>query len=355
LQPEYQYVWSPRYIDAAVLRDENTDADGLCDDERIYYLNDANFNVTALVDTGGDAIERYLYEPYGELTVMDGSFGARASSAYANPYTFTGRRFDQETKLYDYRNRLLAAQLGRFTGRDRTVLARGLRAYLYVNSNPVGWTDPRGLIARKKIDGPTYKPYGEFTVEWEFSLDDSYDDEVVLVQRIQVRLELEPCVHSGHLRPKSCKYNYFERVGYVDPNQKTPKDKEASVDTWHSSGFPRHSFQWHDPRRRGTFTCPTEGRLVMSGRIQAFRLTDRMRAVLDTWNPREQYRDRDRKCGGVIWTSGGFPSSERFVGRADKELLESEMVEENEVVQYLDVKWNCDGKNVIQNLGTRTE
>ncbi len=50
LQPQYQYVWSPRYIDAPVLRDENTDADGLCDDARIYYLGDANFNVTTLVD-----------------------------------------------------------------------------------------------------------------------------------------------------------------------------------------------------------------------------------------------------------------------------------------------------------------
>ena len=38
-----------------MLRDKNTDADGLCDDERIYYLGDANFNVTTLVDTGGDA------------------------------------------------------------------------------------------------------------------------------------------------------------------------------------------------------------------------------------------------------------------------------------------------------------
>ena len=60
LQPDWQYVWSPRYIDAPVLRDRNTDSDGLCDDERIYYLGDANFNVTTLVDTGGDAVERYV-------------------------------------------------------------------------------------------------------------------------------------------------------------------------------------------------------------------------------------------------------------------------------------------------------
>ena len=71
LQPQYQYVWSQRYIDAPVLRDENTDADSLCDDARVYYLDDANFNVTTLVDTGGDAIERYVYTPYGVLTIYD--------------------------------------------------------------------------------------------------------------------------------------------------------------------------------------------------------------------------------------------------------------------------------------------
>ena len=33
-QPKHQYVWSLRYVDAPVLRDGNTDADGQCDDHR---------------------------------------------------------------------------------------------------------------------------------------------------------------------------------------------------------------------------------------------------------------------------------------------------------------------------------
>ena len=85
LQPDWQYVWSPRYVDAAVLRDKNTDADGLCDDERLYYLCDANFNVTTLVDTNGDAVERYLYDAYGTVTIYDGSWtNTRSTSSYAN-------------------------------------------------------------------------------------------------------------------------------------------------------------------------------------------------------------------------------------------------------------------------------
>ena len=98
LQPDWQYVWSPRYIDAPVLRDKNTDADGLCDDERLYYLGDANFNVTTLVDTGGDAVERYLYEPYGKETIYDGAWGStRSASSYGNVVRYTGREWDGET------------------------------------------------------------------------------------------------------------------------------------------------------------------------------------------------------------------------------------------------------------------
>ena len=110
LQPQYQYVWSQRYIDAPVLRDKNTDADGLCDDERIYYLGDANFNVTTLVNTGGDALERYVYSPYGVLTIYDATWAnVRSTSSYANAYTYTGRQGDTETGLFCSRARFYSA------------------------------------------------------------------------------------------------------------------------------------------------------------------------------------------------------------------------------------------------------
>jgi RHS repeat-associated protein len=120
LQPKYQNIWSPRYIDSLILRDENTDGDGLCDDSRVYYLADANFNVTALVDTNGDVVERYLYSPYGEVTILDPDFSADADnvSDYANTTLYTGRTLDTPTGLMYYRARYYHAQLGRFVGRD---------------------------------------------------------------------------------------------------------------------------------------------------------------------------------------------------------------------------------------------
>jgi RHS repeat-associated protein len=147
LQPTYQYVWSRRYIDAPVLRDKNTDADGLCDDERIYYLGDANFNITTLVNTGGDAVERYVYTPYGVPTVYDATWAnIRSTSSYANAYTYTGRQLDAETGLYYYRARFYAPQLGRFASRDPIGYegsAWSLFEYSY--SRVTSFRDPHGL------------------------------------------------------------------------------------------------------------------------------------------------------------------------------------------------------------------
>ena len=153
-----QYVWSARYIDAQVLRYKSHNG------ERIYCLCDANFNVTTLVDTSGDALEHYQYAPYGKLTVLNGGTpdtdGAEwtadpnNASDVANEYFYTGRRSDRQTCFYYYRNRYYHAELGRFLSRD-PIGAPNL--YLYVGANPVADLDPYGLLSRKacekKLDG----------------------------------------------------------------------------------------------------------------------------------------------------------------------------------------------------------
>jgi YD repeat-containing protein len=39
-------------------------------DTILNSLNDANMNVTALVDESGTVVERYAYDPYGRVTVL---------------------------------------------------------------------------------------------------------------------------------------------------------------------------------------------------------------------------------------------------------------------------------------------
>ena len=39
--------------------------------DRLYYTADANMNVTAMLSSSGQPVERYVYPPYGEASVFD--------------------------------------------------------------------------------------------------------------------------------------------------------------------------------------------------------------------------------------------------------------------------------------------
>jgi RHS repeat-associated protein len=64
-------------------------------------------------------VERYVYSPYGVVTIYDATWtNTRSESSYANVTLYTGRELDSETGLYYYRNRYYSAELGRFVSRD---------------------------------------------------------------------------------------------------------------------------------------------------------------------------------------------------------------------------------------------
>ncbi len=145
LEPKYQYVYSLRYIDAVAVRYKNTDADGLCDDESLYYIADANFNVTCLLDDQGTVVERYNYDPYGNTRIYDVNWSTRSTSSYDNTLRYTGREYDPESGVYHYRMRYYHGQMGRFVSRDPIGYEGGdANLYGYVGSGPANRTDPSG-------------------------------------------------------------------------------------------------------------------------------------------------------------------------------------------------------------------
>jgi len=111
----------------------------------MYPARDANFNVTALIDTSGTVQERYFYDPYGRRTILDGSWGAQGSSSYDWTLGHQGLMLDTETGLYHNRARMLHATLGRFVQRDPLGYVDGPSPYHSVGGNPITSMDPHGM------------------------------------------------------------------------------------------------------------------------------------------------------------------------------------------------------------------
>jgi len=146
----------------------------------LFYLADANYNVTAVVAFNDQTetwqvAERYLYDPYGGVTVLngdttvdpdgqadpqtfpewsvdpgpDGQSGTSddgTTSDVSNTTLYTGRELDPETRLYYYRARYYHPHLGRFLSRDPLGYAAGdENLYRYVLDNPLVLLDPAGL------------------------------------------------------------------------------------------------------------------------------------------------------------------------------------------------------------------
>jgi RHS repeat-associated protein len=147
-----QYVWSPVYVDAMVLRDRDTNGDSTLD-ERLYVQQDANFNTTAVLNTAGAVLERYVYDPYGRFTdregidtaTLDANWGERGASSYAWNYLHQGGRYDITGGLYHFRHRDYSPTLGRWMQLDpKRYEAGDMNLYRYVAGDPVSATDPSG-------------------------------------------------------------------------------------------------------------------------------------------------------------------------------------------------------------------
>jgi RHS repeat-associated protein len=144
---EARFVWSPVYIDAMVLRDRGA--------ERVYALQDGNWNTTALIaaagvpgKTAGEVIQRMVYNPYGEVFRLNADWTALAGAPLvAWQHLFQGLKFTEATGLGYVRNRDYSPTLGRFIELDPIGFSAGDNNwYRFVGNGTVGRVDPSGLM-----------------------------------------------------------------------------------------------------------------------------------------------------------------------------------------------------------------
>jgi RHS repeat-associated protein len=111
----------------------------------VWVQQDANWNVTALVNGSGVVVERYVYDPFGVVTVLNASWGTLSGSAYNWLYGFQGERYDAASGLWKADDRWYSAPLQAWTSVDPSGLGPDINDYRFVGNDPSDATDPSGL------------------------------------------------------------------------------------------------------------------------------------------------------------------------------------------------------------------
>ena len=127
---QYDYVFSAMGAKTPLVRDTYSGS-SIVPNDRLYYLTDANTNVTAVVgyDTGTSTwvvAERYVYDPYGAVTMYDGP--ASAGGDWSRPHTissvgntllYAGMVLDPTTGLYYDEARWYSTAVSTFISGER--------------------------------------------------------------------------------------------------------------------------------------------------------------------------------------------------------------------------------------------
>jgi RHS repeat-associated protein len=113
----------------------------------LWCYTDKNKNVTDLSNSDGSIKSTFKYSSFG---VINPSYNDKAYSVYL----FTGREWQAEVALYNYRARQYSPTLGRFIsidplGKDVAILQKNLpyNYYSYVQNSPINSIDSLGLSA----------------------------------------------------------------------------------------------------------------------------------------------------------------------------------------------------------------
>jgi len=142
-----------------------------------FYVQDHLYSTAALVDASGAPQERYEYDAYGQVHILDANFADDADgvSDCGNPYMFTSRRVDfldgGKLTLQINRHRYYDYYTGRWLTQDplgmnpnaskhnlfypRMQYFETLNLYQFVSGNPVGAMDPYGFGTTRMKECPT--------------------------------------------------------------------------------------------------------------------------------------------------------------------------------------------------------
>jgi RHS repeat-associated protein len=130
------YVWSPLDRWTMIRRKRGG--------EELYVLKDY-LDPAAIIDTGGNVVERFGYDAFGPARFMAPDFSPRPSSAADWNFLFHAEFLDEDTGLYNYGYRWYDPVTGRWPSRDPIEEQGGINLYGFVGNDGINWVDLLGL------------------------------------------------------------------------------------------------------------------------------------------------------------------------------------------------------------------
>ena len=113
-----------------------------------YYHYNAIGSTVAITDMTGTPVNRYDYDPFGNLVSNFESF--------QNPFRYVGQHgvMDEGNGLLYMRARYYDSSIGRFIGKDPLIFLQDyLNPFVYAKNNPMKYMDPSGLLAKNAWNG----------------------------------------------------------------------------------------------------------------------------------------------------------------------------------------------------------
>lgn len=134
------YVLGPNPDERLAFRDTNG---------TVYYPHADRQGSTIALATAGQNVLTRTYGPYGEPYAPHDSSGTQsilgvAPGAVSYQYLYTGQRYDDFMKAYDYKARMYSPIDGRFLQPDPIGTADQENLYGYVSNDPLDQADPSG-------------------------------------------------------------------------------------------------------------------------------------------------------------------------------------------------------------------
>jgi RHS repeat-associated protein len=105
------------------------------DGKKYYSLFDGLGSIVGMTDSAGNDVNRYDYDPYGNI------ISQQEQSGLNNPWKFAAGYLDSSTGLSKFGTRYYDPTLGRWTQLDSAGTG-----YVYANDDPVNEVDPSGKV-----------------------------------------------------------------------------------------------------------------------------------------------------------------------------------------------------------------